>query len=126
MADNIGTGKDELKTLSDRQRILTAIQTHLDRGCFVIAKDGHKEFCPYYDIEVPCETQIFLDVYDLLSPKPVSNVRSDGMYYYGSCPSCGMALHHNSTRSFRFCTSCGTALQWPTASATNEVPPSFP
>ena len=48
MADNIGTGKDELKTLSDRQRILTAIQTHLDRGCFVIAKDGHKEFCPYY------------------------------------------------------------------------------
>ena len=123
-----GNGKesDELKTMRDRQRILAAIKTHLDRGCFVIAKDGQKEFCPYYDIEVPCETQIFLDVYDLLSPKPVSNVRSDGIYYYGSCPSCGMALHHNSTRSFRFCTSCGTALQWPTSSVTNESASSSP
>ena len=64
MADSIGKGIDASKVLSDRQRILTAIKIHLDRGCFVLEKDGKKEFCPYYDIEVPCETQIFLDKED--------------------------------------------------------------
>lgn len=114
MADSNGTGIDASKVLQDRQRVLTAIRVHLDRGCFEIDKNGQKSFCPYYDIEVPCETQIFLDVYDLLSPKHVSNMKYDGMYLYGSCPSCGRALYHNVVveETLRFCQYCGAAIQW--------------
>ena len=114
MADSIGKRIDVSKALEVRQRVLDAIKIHLDRGCFEIDKNGQKSFCPYYDIEVPCETQIFLDVYDILSPKPVSNMKYDGMYLYGSCPSCGNALYHNVVmeETLRFCQYCGASIQW--------------
>lgn len=104
------------KTMPDRDAVLRAIQAHLGDGCYVHTDTGQKEWCPY-NHDVSCETKLLWDIYDLLSPKPLTHTKSDGEYRYGRCPVCDKAVYQNVSRpdTVKFCYKCGTSFLWPSA-----------
>lgn len=114
------TDNQTLKPMPDRDAVLRAIKAHLGDECRVLDISNHRvECCPYYTLDPhdpPCETKLLWDIYDLLSPKPLTHTKSDGEYRYGRCPVCDKAVYQNVSRpdTVKFCYKCGTQLQWPT------------
>lgn len=113
MADN-----RDPKPMPDRDAVLRAIQAHLGDECRVLDISNHRvECCPYYTLDPhdpSCETKLLWDIYDILSPKNVTDVKSDGIYYYAICPSCGKSLYRYAVNDnmIDFCQKCGAALCW--------------
>lgn len=115
MADN-----RDPKPMPDRNTVLRAVRAHIGDGCNLNMDPDQNwcEWCPYYSFDVhdpPCEMRLLWDIYDLLSPKPLTHTKSDGEYRYGRCPVCDKALYQSASGpdTVKFCSNCGAFLQWP-------------